>query len=317
LCDNVYAQQVTLQGIVVDQMEEPIEFVYVSLLKDNMLSADIVMTDSIGRFSISTERGNYILKLEQFGQELLEKEIILNQNTGLQFFKVDQFIALEGIIVTHKKKLVERKVDRVVFNVEKTISTIGGDAMDVLKVTPTSKYRAEGNSGLVNIVLKESKNDYWGVGIRSTYQRTLKDKGYFGGDFTYQKNKLSLFTSLTIGKGSSDRTENMKVFYPSQLWELRSDQEVYTKLISTKISGDYDVSKNTTIGIQYLGNVNRPDFEETIWTNIYSTLDQSDSIIVTNGYTDAKQFYHSVNGHLKTKLDSLGKTLSINRHYIQ
>jgi hypothetical protein len=38
--------------------------------------------------------------------------------------------------ITANKKLIERKVDRLVFNVENSVSAAGGDAIDALKVTP-------------------------------------------------------------------------------------------------------------------------------------------------------------------------------------
>ena len=43
---------------------------------------------------------------------------------------------IQEVEIKAKKKLIERKVDRLVFNVENSISATGGDALDALKVTP-------------------------------------------------------------------------------------------------------------------------------------------------------------------------------------
>ena len=43
---------------------------------------------------------------------------------------------IQEVEIKSKKKLVERKIDRLVFNVENSISATGGDALDALKVTP-------------------------------------------------------------------------------------------------------------------------------------------------------------------------------------
>ncbi|EKB57485.1 outer membrane beta-barrel family protein [Bergeyella zoohelcum] len=43
---------------------------------------------------------------------------------------------IEAVELVAKKKLVERKVDRLVFNVGESVSTQGGDALDALRVTP-------------------------------------------------------------------------------------------------------------------------------------------------------------------------------------
>lgn len=38
--------------------------------------------------------------------------------------------------VSARKKLIEQKVDRLVFNMENTIAASGGDSLDALKITP-------------------------------------------------------------------------------------------------------------------------------------------------------------------------------------
>ncbi|MBS1571760.1 MAG: TonB-dependent receptor, partial [Bacteroidetes bacterium] len=60
---------------------------------------------------------------------------------------------IEEINIKAKKKLIERKVDRLIFNVENSISATGGDALDALKVTPGLKVQNDqismiGKSGM-------------------------------------------------------------------------------------------------------------------------------------------------------------------------
>lgn len=368
---HINGQQVALNGQVVNKNNEPLEFVHVSLLTKDSINISFTMTDSLGAFSLTTEKGHYTLRLEQFGHKLLQESIILDKSIELRRFKINEAIQLPEITITHEKKLIERKVDRLVFNVEKSISSIGGDAIDILRITPglriqdgtlsmigkksvlvmldekqlelsgedltnllksigsdniksievitnpSAKYSAEGNSGIVNIISHKSTKDYLSGSIRGTYQRSLKNKGYLGANITYQKNRWSLFANSTIGKGASERTENMKVFYPNQLWDTHSDQLAYTKLVSTRIGLDYDISERTKVGVQYLGNMSRPDIDEIITTNIYgANRNKLDSLILTNGYTDAKNYYHSFNGHFKTKLDSTGKNLMFDTDYL-
>ena len=371
IASGAFAQHIELSGKIVDMEQSAVEFVNVIVL-NNGVFVEAAVTDSLGRFKFEMNKGNYTLCVEQFGQELLKKEIALNDNTDLGIISIDESVMLDAITIISRKKLIERKSDRLVFNIENAVSATGGDVMDLLKVTPglrvqnetvsmvgknsmsvmvnghlmqlagddlvnflktieskdvksvevmsnpPAKYSAEGNSGLVNIVLKKTEKDYLGGTIRGTYQRSLKDKGYFGGDITYQKDRLSLFASTTIGRGSSERTENMKVFYPNQFWNLNSNQDIYTKLVSGRIGIDYDISKEMAVGIQYLGNRNRPDLEEKNQTDIYNRISSSiDSLIVTDGDTDTKQFYHSLNAHFKSKLDSLGKAISIDVDYFK
>lgn len=60
---------------------------------------------------------------------------------------------IQEVEILAKKKLIEKKVDRLVFNVENSISATGGDAIDALKVTPGLKVQNDqismiGKSGM-------------------------------------------------------------------------------------------------------------------------------------------------------------------------
>jgi outer membrane receptor protein involved in Fe transport len=59
---------------------------------------------------------------------------------------------LEGVTITAQKKLIERKADRTVFNVESSITSTGSDAFDVLQKAPGVQV----NNGNVGIAGKSS-----------------------------------------------------------------------------------------------------------------------------------------------------------------
>ncbi|AIH02392.1 tonb-dependent outer membrane receptor precursor [Riemerella anatipestifer CH3] len=59
---------------------------------------------------------------------------------------------IQAVELKAQKKLIERKVDRLVFNVENAVSVVGGDALDALKATPS--VRIQGNN--IQLVGKSS-----------------------------------------------------------------------------------------------------------------------------------------------------------------
>ena len=123
---------------------------------------------------------------------------------------VEEAKVLEGVTITAKKKLIEQKVDRMVFNVANSVASQGMSGLDAVKntpmvrvqnesvsivgkggvsimvndrmlnlsgseltnylqslrsddiarieviTTPPAKYEAQGNSGIINIILKKS-----------------------------------------------------------------------------------------------------------------------------------------------------------------
>ncbi|MDO5616292.1 MAG: TonB-dependent receptor, partial [Cruoricaptor ignavus] len=48
---------------------------------------------------------------------------------------------IQEVEIKAKKKLIERKVDRLVYNVENSVAAQGGDAMDILKIVPGIKVQ--------------------------------------------------------------------------------------------------------------------------------------------------------------------------------
>lgn len=137
---HAMSQQFLLKGKIVNQSKSPVEFVVASLLKDNKVISQ-ASTDSLGNFKIQAVKENYRLIIEQFGVEFLNKEIQLNQDIDLGTFEIKESIQLEGVAVTTRKKIVEQKVDRLVFNVENSTAATGGTALDALKTTPTVRVQ--------------------------------------------------------------------------------------------------------------------------------------------------------------------------------
>ncbi|MNK73525.1 hypothetical protein D3C87_930230 [compost metagenome] len=140
---NVFAQQFSVKGKIINQNKTPLEFATATLLKADKTLYQQTSTDSLGNFILSAENGNYRLIIEQFGIEFCNKEIIVNQDLDLGTIEVKELVQLDGVTVKSRKKLVEQKVDRLVFNVENSVVATGGTALDALKSTPTVRVQNE------------------------------------------------------------------------------------------------------------------------------------------------------------------------------
>lgn len=140
---TAFSQQYALKGKVVNQSKTAVEFVFVSLLKSDGTVASQVATDSLGYFEMKTEKGNYRLLLEQSGTEFKNEEMVVDQDVDLGTIEITEPVQLEGVTLTSRKKLIEQKVDRLVFNVEHSVMATGGTALDALKATPTVRVQNE------------------------------------------------------------------------------------------------------------------------------------------------------------------------------
>ena len=108
------------------------------LLKDvnNKMITGTTTTDK-GTFELKATAGNYTLEISYLGYKTWFKEISLTQNINLGIILLEENAqALDEIVVKTEKRVIERKIDRLVFNVEKSIASVGGNGLDVLRITP-------------------------------------------------------------------------------------------------------------------------------------------------------------------------------------
>lgn len=129
--------QVKISGQITDSQNKPLELLEVQLQNNQALITHSDLTDSKGNFSLTTPKGTYTLLIKHLGKVLKEQTINASQDVNLGIIILnDTPQQLQEVVVNSKKKLIERKVDRLVFNVENSISASGGDAIDALKITP-------------------------------------------------------------------------------------------------------------------------------------------------------------------------------------
>lgn len=138
LSQSVIGQTFELKGEVRDEQNEPIPFASVFLLAvtDSSLVKG-TSADDLGKFSIlNIEAGLYFLKASYVGQasEPLALEILRDTKIGAVVIE-QQAEELNEVTVTGNRPVVDRKVDRIVFNVENTVIS-QNNSWDILRQTP-------------------------------------------------------------------------------------------------------------------------------------------------------------------------------------
>lgn len=133
---NVVAYgQVSISGKVVDKKNKPLEYATIVVKKDSIVMAN-AFTDSMGNYKIQNmHTGSYNISCS-FINDKIEILLDVNKDTMVNI-QLNTNKQLEQVTVAGKKPLIERKVDRIIFNVENSVSATGGDALDALKITPS------------------------------------------------------------------------------------------------------------------------------------------------------------------------------------
>lgn len=129
--------QVEIKGKITHK-SEPIPFanVFLTVPESETIAAGTI-TNEDGSFVLQVEEGRYNLTVSFLGFNEWTKEIQVNGQMIIEDIELEEEDnRLDEVVLVSKKKIIERKVDRLVFNVENSISASGGDAVDALRVAP-------------------------------------------------------------------------------------------------------------------------------------------------------------------------------------
>jgi iron complex outermembrane receptor protein len=127
----------------------------VSLLKakDSAL-VKVAVTDKAGNFSFENiNDGNYLVLATSIGHvKTYSSAITISATNSAATVGVLQLIpsdkALKEVVVSSKKPLIERKIDRTIVNVDASITSTGSTALEVLEKAPGVSVDKDGNISL-------------------------------------------------------------------------------------------------------------------------------------------------------------------------
>lgn len=361
--------QFQIQGTIHNQENQPIDLAEVYLFNPQKELLQNIYTDPTGFFQFSDIKGGaYLLQIHYFGTQVLEKNLNIDHNTDLKTLKVDIRATLDEIVLEARAKLVERQVDRLVFNVENSVTALGGDALDAMKNTPgltvsnqavsiagkssvsvmiddrilqmsgedlmnylksvpaanikkievitnpPAKYDAAGNSGLINIVLKEAKQNAWSTTLRSSYR-----KASFGGlndglNFSYDKNKLSALVDLYHYDGKGKYTNDINFQYPKEDWQEANHTKNHYNGFGGLVTLNYKFDEKNKMGLQFNGGKNHNKNTESDRVHSYNDANLVKDYL-TKTHTKNNNHYQSLNLNFDHKIDSLGKKISVDLDY--
>jgi outer membrane receptor protein involved in Fe transport len=144
-----------ISGIVLDSVaNKGVEFASIALFNvaDNK-AIDGTTADETGKFSITkVAPGSYKLLISFIGfkdRTISNIKIEKGKDVALGNIQLASSAQdLQEVTITGEKSLVEEKVDRLVYNAEKDITSKGGDAADLLRKVPMLSVDLDGNVSL-------------------------------------------------------------------------------------------------------------------------------------------------------------------------
>lgn len=269
-------------------------------------------------------------------------------------------IATDEILVEGTKNILSLTGDKKVFDVNQSITTKGGNALDVLKkvpmvdvdmddnvslrgsknvkiliddkplkfaslkqvpadgiekveiiTNPSAKYEAEGVTGIINLVMKQSKE----LGYTGTINLGTGYKDRYNGsvNINFKKGKWSLFGSTYLGSTANfSFSEAGTIDYSNPVSHLISlgKGQNSSKYFFSLGGAEYEFIKGNTLGIE--ANIYAGGWKNSITTKddfLNSNLNLESYNMLYNKMSGMWQGY-TLNLYYTGKLDEKGKELS-------
>ena len=147
--------ETAVSGTTVDTKNAPVESATISLMKSKDSSVvKIAVSNNAGRFSFTgIPFGNYFIAVSAVNFNTISSGVFLISENNIAAL-LDAFVLqpmaknLDAIVVTSKKPLIEQKIDRMVVNVDASVTNVGSTALEVLEKSPGVTVDKDGNISL-------------------------------------------------------------------------------------------------------------------------------------------------------------------------
>jgi len=335
--------QVSINGKIKDQRQN-LSFATVALLREDSSTIKTVAADGYGEFLFEdVQPGHYLVSSSVVGYSKFFSGDIAVENRNItlpEIILTEVTTELNVVTVKAKKPLFEQKIDRLVVNVQSSITSSGNTVLDVLQkspgivvnrqnntitmsgksgvkimingkvielplevvvqmldgmsssnvekieliTSPPAKYDAEGNAGIIHIVMKGTAD----VGTNGSFGVTV---GYrwaenLGGNFNlnHRSNRLGLFIDYSIL-----RNHNLHLFKMTkeslqngftQNVNDHSHRENITTQQNLNAGIEWKLTKNSALNLSFTGyrrnwdmnalanDVNHAAIDSTVVTNM-------------------------------------------------
>ncbi|HEX9957209.1 MAG TPA: outer membrane beta-barrel family protein, partial [Fibrella sp.] len=188
---------------------------------------------------------------------------------------------------------------------------------------PSSKYDAEGSSGILNINLKKNMQRGMNGSVYAGYTFNGKQHGYStGGTINYKTGPWNSFMTLDLAQRVGGREATFtRVFYGAR-------QTTYFDQVATgnfealgppavRVGTDYAINDRHSIGVMGYVNTNLAHSDFLTDTYIGNAPNQPSLFIKADNYTTSRFTNYTTNLHYLGKLDTSGTTLSADLDYVQ
>jgi iron complex outermembrane recepter protein len=372
-------------GDVIDGSQKTIESASIALLRvKDSSTVKFSVANKDGKFFFEdVDNGKYIVSITAVGHQKGYSETfeVSETNKTIQL-KTIQLIALPksmaNVTITAKRPFIEQKIDKMVINVESSLTSAGSSALDVLEkspgitvdkdgnislkgkqsvmvmmdgkpaylsgadlvnylrslpstaidqieimTNPPAKYDAAGNSGIINIKSKKTRQTGFNGSVTANYQQGKYWKSNNSLNLNYRVGKVNLFANASANKWNGyQRLDILRKFKDAATKDIEAIFQQQTRMrnegqfSNLKLGADYFVTKNTTLGVVTSGFVNPGKFSSSSTSFLKNANEVVDSIVYAESHQKQNWKNGSVNLNFRHQFDSTGREITSDLDFI-
>lgn len=147
---KIATAQITITGVVLDETGSPLPTANIILLQpaDSSVIKGAV-TDNLGMYELNNIiPGRYLLSVSMVGFRRYVSDIFQVNQTPISFDALNLEVSLEQmgeVVATARRPLYEQEVDRLVVNIQSSITSSGSSALEVLEKSPGVQVNRQSN----------------------------------------------------------------------------------------------------------------------------------------------------------------------------
>jgi outer membrane receptor protein involved in Fe transport len=187
---------------------------------------------------------------------------------------------------------------------------------------PSAKFDASGNSGVINIKTKKSRQSGFNGSVNLNYIQGWYPKSPNSINLNFRKNKISVFANygFSYWQGANEvailRKFRASNGNPASIFDQNSFQRNRGKNQNLRLGMDYQVDKKTTVGIGINGTYNPREYTSSSISDIYNSKVLPDSSNLADTKNKDPWRHMGLNLNFRKQFDTTGRELTADVDYV-
>ena len=136
----------------------------------------------------------------------------------------------------------------------KSINSVDIESIEMIS-NPSARYDASGNAGIINIRLKKNNKIGFNGTVSAGFNQGIHPKTTGALSLNYRNKKVNIFSNYSNSWGNNENTFDLYRIQNDTLYDQKSLQNIKGWTHNIKAGADFFITKNSTLGIIFTGNL--------------------------------------------------------------